>query len=494
MEEQANINVVVRVRPLLPKEVDKHGADVESLVVMPLEPKGSVLLKSPSAVKSYAFDDSVWSFDNHDNRFVNNRKFYQQTGPSLLEHCFQGFNVCLLAYGQTGSGKTFTMMGEDDDVGFVPLLVHDILAYKNRLVDDKVNCEVRLSYMEVYNETVRDLLYQEKEPRKWKVREHPETGPYVDCLKEYEINDYEAFCNLLNIGNRNRVTATTAMNSSSSRSHAILNLVLRQTRFDGEDAEIGSAENEVVSNIKLVDLAGSERLTKTQVYGQQHRVKEGSLINKSLTVLGRCINVLSKNTITNSSDLVPYRDSVLTYLLKENLGGNSKTMMIFCISPLDFEETQQTLNYATRVKNIKTIAKTNQKKLVKINMDWVPGGADNSVIENLREEIEQLSAELKHSNPGRLTAMVSYLEKELKTCKFENKFMSHRMKHLEAELEEVNNHNHYMNRSLRENIENQHKEQTKIISESVSYLQLELERHHHEISAFLQDAHPSTLV
>ena len=162
-------------------------------------------------------------------------------------------------------------------------------------------------------------------------------------MKEYNIENYTQFLKLLAKGNSSRSTASTSMNDKSSRSHAIITLTLKQTKFEkfsgfssdsDETNSIGDASEEMVSNIKLVDLAGSERLQKTKLYGQQERIKEGTLINKSLAVLGRCINLLS----SNPSSLIPYRESILTYLLKENLGGNSKTCMIFVFLQLTMKK------------------------------------------------------------------------------------------------------------------------------------------------------------
>lgn len=519
-EDTSNIGVVVRVRPLLGRERDKYGDKAQSLIVMNDEFPGRVVLKtklnepeSPSYSKRhtpdkvYKFDDSIWSFDGQRCNCINNNEFYQRTGPDLLNHYYKGFNVCLLAYGQTGSGKTFTMMGEQDELGFIPLLVHDILRHKNKLLDDKVDCELRISYMEVYNESVRDLLYEGDEQVKWRVREHPVTGPYVDNLKEYPIETYEEFIKYLTLGNKNRVTASTSMNTRSSRSHAILNLFLKQTRFTSTDDKelIGMAESQIISNIKLVDLAGSERLNKTQVFGQQDRVKEGSLINKSLTVLGRCINELSKNNPSNSNNLIPYRDSILTYILKENLGGNSKTVMIFCVSPLDYEETHQTLNYATRVKQIKTKATANETIFANQNTDWETiHREDQTIVDSLKQEIKDLTERLNNhlvssqSDTENLSKMVSYLETELDQSKFQNKYLKNKLKQSEAEIQELKYHNKYLNNLLVETLRLEHKARTEKshihVSQSMNHLCDQLYIHDNDILTYLEEYNPTNVL
>lgn len=499
--DDKNIGVMVRVRPLLARE-KSHSA---SLIEMPDTEfdKGKVILKSNDKPdKEFIFDEAIWSFDESDKHYMDNTSFYKKSGPELIDHFFQGYNVCLLAYGQTGSGKTFTMMGDEQGDGFIPMLVEDILNYKTRLVSDKINCELKFSYMEVYNENVRDLLYEGKD-KKWKVREHPETGPYVEGLREFDIESFKDFKKYLNLGNKNRSTASTMMNDKSSRSHAIINLYLKQTKFhkNDNDLEIGKIDSEIISNIKLVDLAGSERLSRTQIYGQHDRMKEGSLINKSLTVLGRCINILSKNTTSNSNEMIPYRDSILTYILKENLGGNSKTVMIFCVAPLDYEESLQTLNYATRVKHIKTKAKQNQIKLSNIKMDWDEVHKNDSVVESLKEEIELLNEKLTNyevsNETDKLSKMISFLEKQLTESKFQNKYLSSKIKEMEFQKQELQDHNRYLNSLLRDNLDRevdlklQH--QNQLVENQLDILQKQIILNQQDLEVFLNDFTPTSV-
>ncbi|CUM55361.1 uncharacterized protein AC631_02133 [Debaryomyces fabryi] len=492
-----SIKVLVRVRPLLAREMgDGDEAEVnECLVSMPAEDKTRVELRVPKTssyhsqknkvirsneedaedeVKKYKFDQCVWSYDHKDEHYTSNRGFYESIGPRVIQDLFQGFNMCLLAYGQTSSGKTYTMMGKQHDEGLIPLIVRDILRYKERLISERINCEVRISYMEIYNELVKDLLCESGEAKKCRVREHPIKGPYVENLNEYQIENYGDFLSYLTRGNNHRSTASTSMNDKSSRSHAIITLSLKQTKFtqgdtemnnmtDANDMYIGDAEEEMISNIKLVDLAGSERLAKTKVFGQQDRMKEGSLINKSLTVLGRCINLLSSNSSnpTQKQAIVPYRDSTLSYILKENLSGNSKSFMIFCVSPIDFEESYQTLNYAKQVKRIKTAAKANKIKLTDTVIDWKEIDQSNvSIIDSLKDEVKELTEKLNalqlaenassNSDGDKFSKLILYLEREINKVNFENKYLKRKLILKDSEVDELQNHVSYMDRELLE--------------------------------------------
>lgn len=207
--------------------------------------------------------------------------------------------------------------------------------------------KIEVSYMEIYNEKVRDLLVANK--TSLKVREHSMLGPYVDGLSQLAVKSAEDVATLMAEGNKSRTVAATNMNSESSRSHAVFTIILTQTLTDTSSGVSG----EKVSKISLVDLAGSERAVKTGAVGE--RLKEGSNINKSLTTLGLVISKLADgssggSTAKESKTFIPYRDSVLTWLLKDNLGGNSRTIMIATVSPSpdNYEETLSTLRYADR--------------------------------------------------------------------------------------------------------------------------------------------------
>lgn len=495
--EVSNINVLVRVRPLLERE------DSDSIVRMPQNEPGVTYLETPSVQnsslaketsapsKKYTFDQSIWSFNAGDANYNDNLAFYRKSGLLLLDHFFQGYNVCLLAYGQTGSGKTYTMMGSEHEPGVIPLMVRDIMRHKDHLVDQKINCDLSFSYVEIYNEKVKDLLDNSRQCR---VREHPLTGPYVENLTVLSLSTYEEFCQILSEGNNNRMTAATKMNVASSRSHAVITFTLKQTRF-AEDSEseldVGEAVEEMVSNIKLVDLAGSERLAKTQVFGQTDRMKEGSQINKSLTVLGRCINILA----LGAKLVVPYRDSTLTYLLRENLAGNSKTAMVFCISPCDYEETHQTLNYASQVKKIKTAAKANSSTMLSAPIDWDKlKEMDKSVIDTLREQVDALTAELdtlKSSSSTSVGALMKYLERESTKQAFEIKYLKHVIQKQNTQVAELNTQNVFLHKELLLSTRNSvHSERLRMRNE-ILQLKTSCNQHKLDILRLLVDFDPA---
>lgn len=440
-----NIKVVVRVRPSLPRECQPL------IVSMPSNEPGLTCLTTPNQeTKKFLYDESVWSHNPSDDHFTDNSAFYQSIAPDLVDHLFQGFNVCLLAYGQTGSGKTYTMIGDGPNSGVIPLMVRDIFRHRTALVAEKINCELVFQYVEIYNEKVNDLL---DGLRTCRVREHPVHGSYVENATELKLHDYEDFFRSMELGNKNRVTASTKMNDASSRSHAVLMFKLKQTRFSDEDDDggmesVGVPIEEMVSTIKLVDLAGSERLLKTQVFGQADRLREGAQINKSLTVLGRCINILSQG----SKGVVPYRDSTLTYLLRENLAGNSKTAMIFCISPCDYDETLQTLNYASQVKKIQTTARANSSQLVLTPIDWEEMKLqEDTAVAKLREQVLALTLQLESltSTPSTtVDSLMKYLERQVETQEFEIRFLKNALASTQKKQDEHERHNLYLQQEL----------------------------------------------
>lgn len=478
----SSIRVIVRVRPQLPRE------EGSCLVEMPAETPGKTIHNHPKGTKEYTFDEAVWSNNPADPHYTDNRAFYRKCGSNLLDYLYQGFNVCLLAYGQTGSGKTFTMMGSGADAGIIPLVVTDILRQKENLVEARINCDVSFSYVEIYNEKVRDLLENSKVCR---VREDSVAGPFVENVKTHQMSSLASFLEALHKGNLLRASATTKMNDSSSRSHAVLTITLRQTRFAEDDSlglSVGEPVEEMISNIKLVDLAGSERLAKTQVYNQADRMKEGAQINKSLTVLGRCISILS----LKPKAVVPFRDSVLTFLLKENLGGNSKTSMIFCVSPTDHDETQQTLNYATQAKQIKTVAKANSSTMITPPVDWQSlQKQDESMIDALKDQVESLKKQLEESEAERASAkvdyMIKYLQRERERELFELKYVKSQVHIRNEEIAELKGQNTYLNSELKAILRSQFRREKSSLLRSVQDLTGTCEREVHAMQNLLED-------
>ncbi|RXG56764.1 Kinesin-like protein, partial [Armadillidium vulgare] len=341
---------------------------------------------SKDAAKNFNFDFSYWSHSPHDEAFASQADVYNDIGEEMLDHAFEGYNVCIFAYGQTGAGKSFTMMGkqEDGQEGIIPLVCQDMFTRIHDSASDELQYSVEVSYMEIYCERVRDLL-NPKNKNNLRVREHPLLGPYVEDLSKLAVTNFLDIHDLIDEGNKARTVAATNMNETSSRSHAVFTMVLTQRRHD----DTTSLSTEKVSKISLVDLAGSERADSTGAKGT--RLKEGANINKSLTTLGKVISALADVASAKpgkkkkADQFIPYRDSVLTWLLRENLGGNSKTAMIAAISPADinYDETLSTLRYADRAKAIRCNAVVNED-------------ANAKLIRELKEEIQRLRELLKH--------------------------------------------------------------------------------------------------
>lgn len=312
--------------------------------------------------KSFTFDNSFWSHDKEDRHYAHQEEVYNVLGEEFLDHNFEGYHTCIFAYGQTGSGKSYTMMGTPDQPGLIPRTCEDLFQRIAAAQQETPNISyhVRASYFEVYNEHVRDLLMPvapQQAPYYLKIRESPSEGPYVKDLTEVPVRNLNEILRHMKMGDSSRTVASTKMNDTSSRSHAVFTIMLKQIHHDMETDET----TERSSRIRLVDLAGSERAKSTEATGA--RLREGSNINKSLTTLGRVIAALADpkhGRGKRKGDIVPYRDSILTWLLKDSLGGNSKTAMIACIAPSDYEETLSTLRYADQAKRIRTRAIVNQ--------------------------------------------------------------------------------------------------------------------------------------
>ncbi|KAL8611043.1 hypothetical protein ACOMHN_042659 [Nucella lapillus] len=329
-------------------------------------------------LREFTFDHSFWSVSPADSHFVTQEQVFKALGLDVVSAAFEGYNVCVFAYGQTGSGKTYTMMGAQDNPGLIPRFCEELFT---RMDDPSATYRTQVSYLEIYNEMVRDLLKYSSSGRpshKLRIREHPKEGPYVQDLSHHTVVSYEGIAQLMNKGNSNRTTAATLMNDVSSRSHAIFTITFTQAKFED------GLPSERQSKIHLVDLAGSERADASGATGQ--RLKEGGSINRSLVTLGNVISVLAEASSEergprSRATFIPYRDSVLTWLLKDSLGGNAKTIMIATISPADinYGETMSTLRYANRAKNI-------------INRPTVNEDANVRLIRELREEIARLKA------------------------------------------------------------------------------------------------------
>ncbi|KAM4737467.1 kinesin-like protein KIF1B isoform 12-T12 [Anableps anableps] len=387
----ASVKVAVRVRPFNSRETSK-----ESKCIIQMQGNTTTILnpKAPKEpAKTFSFDYSYWSHTTpEDPCFASQNRVYNDIGKEMLEHAFEGYNVCIFAYGQTGAGKSYTMMGkqEEGQEGIIPMLCEDLFEKINEDCNkEELSYSVEVSYMEIYCERVRDLL-NPKNKGNLRVREHPLLGPYVEDLSKLAVTSYTDIADLMDAGNKARTVAATNMNETSSRSHAVFTIVFTQKKHDSET----DLTTEKVSKISLVDLAGSERADSTGAKGT--RLKEGANINKSLTTLGKVISALaevdnctSKSKKKKKTDFIPYRDSVLTWLLRENLGGNSRTAMVAALSPADinYDETLSTLRYADRAKNIKCNAVINEDP-------------NNKLVRELKDEVARLKELLRAQGLG----------------------------------------------------------------------------------------------
>ncbi|XP_070634448.1 kinesin-like protein KIF13A isoform X3 [Bos indicus] len=399
------VKVAVRVRPLNRRELE-----LNTKCVVEMEGNQTVLHPPPSNTKQgerkppkvFAFDYCFWSMDeSNTTKYAGQEVVFKCLGEGILEKAFQGYNACIFAYGQTGSGKSFSMMGNAEQRGLIPRLCCALFQRISLEQNESQTFKVEVSYMEIYNEKVRDLLDPKGSRQSLKVREHKVLGPYVDGLSQLAVTSFEDIESLMSEGNKSRTVAATNMNEESSRSHAVFNIVITQTLYDLQSGNSG----EKVSKVSLVDLAGSERVSKTGAAGE--RLKEGSNINKSLTTLGLVISSLADQAAGKGKNkFVPYRDSVLTWLLKDNLGGNSQTSMIATISPAadNYEETLSTLRYADRAKRIVNHAVVNEDPNAK-------------VIRELREEVEKLREQLSQAEAMKAPELKEKLEESEKLIK-----------------------------------------------------------------------------
>ncbi|KAF7996954.1 hypothetical protein HCN44_002600 [Aphidius gifuensis] len=377
--ESSNLTVGIRVRPMSLKELS------EPKVIPIVKVEGqNVIVDCESAQHTFSYDHCFISrADCYSPRHSSQDKVFKTLVLPLVNNAFEGYNVCLFAYGQTGSGKSYSMMGSDtnqtsltnlsSDAGIIPRFCHEIFTRLSKNHD--ITTTIDISYFEIYNEKIHDLLgntsnntttNNNNKRAPLKVREHPVYGPYVVDLSQHSIKNYDDL----------QTTAATGMNEKSSRSHSIFSIILTQSK---KQEHTGKTNVEISkrSKINLVDLAGSERLSQTCASGD--RLREGVSINKSLLILGKVIGSLAENTSNTKRGFVPYRESVLTWLLKESLGGNSKTAMLATVSPssLHLEETLATLRYACQARSI--------VNRVRINED-----PHDKLIRELKAEVQRL--------------------------------------------------------------------------------------------------------
>ncbi|KAI9252088.1 hypothetical protein BY458DRAFT_523288 [Sporodiniella umbellata] len=398
-----NIKVVVRCRPLNSREKARGAIpliQMEGNKTIITKPATQGQKSASEEVKAFTFDQSYWSADLNSPDYADQIRVYNDLGKELLDHAFDGYNCCIFAYGQTGSGKSYSMVGYGEDKGIIPRTCSELFERVQQNKTDTLDFRVEVSYIEIYNEKVKDLLNPSNKAN-LKVREHPVLGPYVQDLSRLAVSSFEDIDQLMDEGNKARTVAATQMNATSSRSHAVCTIFVTQRITDSSTKQTA----EKVARISLVDLAGSERANSTGATGA--RLKEGANINKSLTTLGKVIAGLAeqasgdtKKGSKKSKDAshIPFRDSVLTWLLKDSLGGNSKTCMIAAISPADYDETLSTLRYADQAKKIKTKAVVNEDPSAR-------------VMRELKDEVEALRQALMVYNPAQVEKITANVKK-----------------------------------------------------------------------------------
>ncbi|KAM9343069.1 kinesin-like protein KIF3B [Pholidichthys leucotaenia] len=363
-----SVKVVVRCRPMNEKE---RAAKFEKVVSVDVK-LGQIIVRNPREASGNDVP-KVFTFDSVYDWNSKQIDLYDETFRPLVDSVLLGFNGTIFAYGQTGTGKTYTMEGVRNDPerrGVIPNSFEHIFTHISRSQNQQYL--VRASYLEIYQEEIRDLLSKDQS-RRLELRERPDTGVYVKDLSSFVTKSVHEIEHVMNVGNQNRSVGATNMNEHSSRSHAIFVITV-------ECSELGvDGENHIrVGKLNLVDLAGSERQTKTGAQGE--RLKEATKINLSLSALGNVISAL----VDGKSSHIPYRDSKLTRLLQDSLGGNARTVMVANIGPASYnvEETLTTLRYANRAKNIK-------------NKPHINEDPKDALLREFQEEIARLKEQLQ---------------------------------------------------------------------------------------------------
>ncbi|XP_010180404.1 PREDICTED: kinesin-like protein KIF18B, partial [Mesitornis unicolor] len=350
--EEGTVSVMVRVRPRCEQERAVqpvlHVVDQHMLIFDPEEPSGPLGSVLPTRGPKHQGKDLKFIFDRVFGEKATQEEVFQHATRDMLDGVLNGYNCSVFAYGATGAGKTYTMLGSEESPGIIYLTMVELYKRIEARKEEK-SCEVLVSYQEVYNEQIHDLL-EPKGPLA--IREDPEKGVVVQGLSFHKPASAEQLLEMLANGNKNRTQHPTDANATSSRSHAIFQIYVKQ-----QDRVCGLSQDLQVAKMSLIDLAGSERASATNARGE--RLREGANINRSLLALINVINALADAKSKKAH--IPYRDSKLTRLLKDSIGGNCRTIMIAAVSPsvLAYEDTYNTLKYANRAKEIKLSLKSN---------------------------------------------------------------------------------------------------------------------------------------
>eukprot|EP00878_Enallax_costatus_P036858 GHUV01041431.1.p1 GENE.GHUV01041431.1~~GHUV01041431.1.p1 ORF type:complete len:631 (+),score=211.73 GHUV01041431.1:428-2320(+) len=383
---QASLSVAVRVRPILKSEQAGNKRDIIRVIDGKI-----VVILDPDEVKDYLDQvqnrtkEKKYTFDVAYDTKARNNDVYAGSIQELAAGVSRGLNGTVFAYGATGSGKTHTMVGTPADPGLMVLSLSQIFREKAAHADSGEEFTVTCSYLEVYNEVIYDLLVKNSGPLE--LREDPDQGMCVAGLKHINVTSAAEIMGLLEEGNRRRKTDSTDANAASSRSHAVLEIVVRRCARNQYRANV------LIGKLTLVDLAGSERAAETNNAGQ--KLRDGANINKSLLALANCINALGKQQKTGVA-YVPYRNSKLTRLLKDSLRGNSRTAMVATIGAAadQYHHSVNTLKYADRAKEIKTHVVQNVGTVERHITDY------QNIIDNLQSEVQSLKARLAGNMPG----------------------------------------------------------------------------------------------
>ncbi|XP_062451356.1 kinesin-like protein KIF18B [Rhea pennata] len=387
--EEGTVAVVVRVRPPNPREQEGaasavlHVVDQHILVFDPEEPGGLLGGIPAGRGPKHRGKDLKFVFDRVFGEGATQEEVFQHTTREVLDGVLNGYNCSVFAYGATGAGKTYTMLGSEKSPGIMYLTMVELYKRIEARKHEK-SCEVLISYQEVYNEQIHDLL-EPKGPLA--IREDPEKGVVVQGLSFHQPKSAEQLLEMLANGNKNRTQHPTDANATSSRSHAVFQIYVKQ-----QDRVVGLAQDLQVAKMSLIDLAGSERASVTKTKGE--RLREGANINRSLLALINVINALAD--AKSKKTHIPYRDSKLTRLLKDSIGGNCRTIMIAAVSPsvLAYEDTYNTLKYANRAKEIKLSLTSNVLSLdCHISKYAV-------ICEQLKAEVADLRAKLRAYEDG----------------------------------------------------------------------------------------------
>ena len=459
---ESRFNVLVRVRPLIREDMDiqaKTSSKASAICTKCHEDGQHLYLVKP------LYDDREFAFDTVLSPEASQQFAYEKAAEGIVKEVLQGYNGTIMAYGQTGSGKTYTVLGSrralesgsSEEVGVTSRAVTQLFDFIEANIDE-AQFQVHVSFLQIYMETLSDLLSSSHPTGGLQIREDPKTGIFITGLTQAIIRTPQELHTLIRDAARLRSSGATGMNKHSSRSHAIIQVVVEQRWLEGSEDEECRKRRMKKGQLTIVDLAGSERLSKSGSEGT--RLTEAKNINKSIAALGNCISALASNA-SGSTAHVPFRDSKLTRLLTDSLGGNSKTCIYACVGPslINFDETYSTLLFATRAMKIRTFVRINDKVDYRADT-WASASLveRNAVLESqissIRQEAESLRSQLAQRTPSPAVSQVFDASQNLSTItgfsqelgedkndarerELVSKF-SHIIQHLQAELARKN--------------------------------------------------------